>query len=122
MDRIRDLPGVLAFVVLFVVVFLRAGGTYLLGRAAMRAGHATRWRGKLSGPRMARARELSSRFGVFAVPLSFLTIGVQTAANFSAGLTRMPARRYVPALLVGCVIWAAIYAGLFTLLLDLSER
>lgn len=78
--------------------------------------------GQTQWPTDGARRELSSRFGVFAVPLSFLTIGVQTAANFSAGLTRMPARRYVPALLVGCVIWAAIYAGLFTLLLDLSER
>uniref|UniRef100_UPI00404AC842 hypothetical protein n=1 Tax=Brachybacterium sp. GPGPB12 TaxID=3023517 RepID=UPI00404AC842 len=42
--------------------------------------------------------------------LSFLTVGFQTAANAAAGLTAMPARRYLPALAVGGLAWAIIYA------------
>ena len=41
--------------------------------------------------------------------LSFFTIGVQTMVNLAAGVTRMPLRRYLPAVAVGCVAWAFIY-------------
>ena len=44
------------------------------------------------------------------VALSFLTVGFQTAANAAAGLTGMPAKRYLPALAIGGLAWAFIYA------------
>ena len=59
---------------------------------------------------MLRAQRLSARLGIVAVPLSFLTIGVQTAINFSAGFTLMPLRRYLPAVIVGCLLWALLYS------------
>ena len=43
------------------------------------------------------------------VSLGFLTVGVQTAINATAGLLNMPLRRYVPALVVGALIWATVY-------------
>lgn len=47
---------------------------------------------------------------IFAVPLSFLTVGIQTAVNASAGISRMSLKRYLPAVTVGCLIWALIYS------------
>ena len=48
--------------------------------------------------------------------LSFLTVGFQTLANLAAGVGRMPLRRYLPALVIGGLIWAVLYAtvGLIT--------
>jgi membrane protein DedA with SNARE-associated domain len=54
--------------------------------------------------------EIVNRWGAPVVALSFLTVGFQTAANFAAGLTRMPWHRYLPALVIGGLAWAIIYA------------
>lgn len=43
------------------------------------------------------------------VPLCFLTLGVQAAVNASAGVSRMPLRRYLPAVTVGALAWALMY-------------
>lgn len=111
MDRIAEQPFAIAFAALFVIVMLRANATYWLGRGALRGGRLSdRAARRLEGPTMQRARQLSARYGVIAVPLSFLTVGVQTAINFSAGFTLMPLRRYLPAVVVGCVLWALLYS------------
>ncbi|AVM64498.1 MULTISPECIES: DedA family protein [Dietzia] len=111
MDRIAEQPFALAFSTLFVIVMLRANATYWLGRGALRGGRLSgRFAHRLEGPTMQRAQRLSARYGVIAVPLSFLTVGVQTAINFSAGFTVMPLRRYLPAVTVGCVLWALLYS------------
>jgi membrane protein DedA with SNARE-associated domain len=39
-----------------------------------------------------------------------MTVGIQTAVNASAGVARMPVLRYLPAVVVGCLIWATIYS------------
>src|SRR5690606_19745348 len=49
------------------------------------------------------------RYGAPAVSLCFLTVGLQTAVLVAAGSLRMPLRRFVPALLLGALIWATIY-------------
>ena len=111
MDRIAEQPFAIAFSTLFVIVMLRANATYWLGRGALRGGRLSeRFAHRLEGPTMQRAQRLSARYGVVAVPLSFLTVGVQTAINFSAGFTTMPLRRYLPAVTVGCVFWALLYS------------
>lgn len=112
MDALRELPIGFAVLALFGIVMARANLTYWAGRGAAAGGRATRLRRLLDGPAMARAERFSARFGPYAVPLSFLTIGIQTAVNFSAGATRMPLRRYLPAVTVGCVAWAILYATL----------
>lgn len=111
MDRIAEQPFAIAFGTLFVIVMLRANATYWLGRGALRGGRLSRrFAHRLDGPAMQRAQRLSARYGVVAVPLSFLTVGVQTAINVSAGFTAMPLRRYLPAVAVGCVLWALLYS------------
>lgn len=104
-------PVALAFAFLTAVGFCRAGATYLVGRGARhwgarRGGHTG---ASTTSPAVQRAERLVRRLGPVAVPLSFLTIGLQTAIHLTAGALRMPVRYYVPALLVGALIWATLY-------------
>lgn len=110
MDHIRELPLIPAIAILWGIVLLRAGGTYALARGAHRLAHRGRLAELLEGPRVATAIEVINRWGAPVVAASFLTVGFQTAANAAAGLTRMPLRRYLPALLIGGLAWACIYA------------
>ena len=60
-----------------------------------------------------------NRWGPLAVTLSFLVIGLQTMVNLAAGVARMPMRRYLPAVIVGCTVWAFIWGtgGIISLVL-----
>ncbi len=118
MDFFRGLPFPLAVGALFLIVLLRAGGTYALGRAVRSgAGRTTRVQRLVDSPRFLRAQDLVARWGAPIVVLSFLTVGFQTLANLAAGVGKMPLRRYLPALVIGGLIWAVLYAtvGLITL-------
>ncbi|BDZ54660.1 DedA family protein [Agromyces marinus] len=97
---------------LFVIVLLRAGGTYALGRGS-RAGvkRLLERRGRM-GPALARAEAVVDRYGAPVVALSFLTVGFQTAVNLAAGVMRMPLIRYLPALVIGGAAWATMYGVL----------
>ncbi|BAK38099.1 hypothetical protein MLP_50850 [Microlunatus phosphovorus NM-1] len=116
MEHFRGLPFPLAVATLFVIVLLRAGGTYALGRAARSGASRTRVQRLAESPRFERAQELLARWGAPVVVLSFLTVGFQTLVNLAAGIGRMPLRRYLPALVIGGAIWAVLYAtvGLVT--------
>ena len=63
----------------------------------------------MDSPLYRKARRLINRWGVIAVPLCFLTVGLQTAVIITTGFTKMPLRRWVPAMLVGTFMWACIY-------------
>lgn len=109
-ESIRQLPIGLAYLTLFGIVMLRANATYWAGRLLVAGGRkAPRIERFFNGPAMTRAKRFSDRWGVFAVPLCFLTVGIQTAVNLSAGALRMPLKRYLPAVVVGCLMWALIY-------------
>lgn len=99
-----------AVAALFVVVCLRAGGTYLLGRGISRGVRGTRLRRMTETPAYGRAERIVARWGALAVLACFLTIGVQTMVNLVAGVGRMPLRRYLPALALGGLVWALLYA------------
>lgn len=96
---------------LFLIVMVRANATYWIGRGA--AAGTRRWRSSESSPSPAwqRARQLVNRWGPIAVVFCFLTVGIQTAVNATAGVSRMPLRRYLPAVTLGSVLWAALYAS-----------
>lgn len=55
-------------------------------------------------------QQLVARWGAPFVALSFLTVGIQTLVNLAAGVMRMPLRRYIPALTIGSILWAFLYA------------
>ncbi|GAA4526893.1 VTT domain-containing protein [Brachybacterium paraconglomeratum] len=110
MEWVGNLPLLPAVAFLYVVIWCRAGATYLLGRGARKAADRGRIAAFLDSPGVTRATALVNRWGAPVVALSFLTVGFQTAANAAAGLTGMPAKRYLPALAVGGLAWAFIYA------------
>lgn len=96
---------------LFLVVMVRANATYWLGRGAAAGSRRYLWSGEGGdSPRWQKARDLVNRWGPIAVAVCFLTVGIQTAVNGTAGVTRMPLRRYVPAVTVGSILWATLYA------------
>jgi membrane protein DedA with SNARE-associated domain len=92
-----------------VVALLRSNATYWVGRGLRAGGERSRLSERLERPLMRRAERLVGRYGPVAVALCFLTIGVQTAVNLTAGALRMPLRRFVPATVVGSLLWAALY-------------
>ena len=94
---------------LFVIVMLRANATYWLGRAIIAGTGRSRWSRLMDGRAYAVGAGWLNRWGAPAVALSFLTVGVQTMVNLSAGVARMPMRRYLPSVAVGSVIWAFMY-------------
>lgn len=110
MDWVESLPLLQAMGFLYVVIWLRAGSTYVLGRGARRVARRGRIAAFLESPRVERATEIVNRWGAPVVALSFLTVGLQTAVNAAAGLTGMPVKRYLPALAIGGAAWAFIYA------------
>ncbi|MGJ3191218.1 hypothetical protein FQP90_14250 [Paenarthrobacter nitroguajacolicus] len=110
MDQIMSLPFGVALAALFAIVMIRVNVTYWIGRGAVAGFAHTRFGSSLERPKAARAQALIQRWGPYAVVLSFLTIGLQTAINLAAGAARMPMRRYLPAAIGGSVIWALLYA------------
>lgn len=107
---------------LFVIVMARANGTYWLGRFGAAGAHRTRLSVLMDSPGYLRATRRINTYGAPVVTLSFLTIGVQTLVNLAAGATGMPLARYLPAVTIGSVIWAIVYATLGTLGVDFLGR
>ena len=117
-----NLPFPAVVAALFVIVVCRAGGTYLVGRLAAYGARHTRLSRLLDSPAFAAASARIDRYGAPVVSLSFLTIGFQTLANLAAGATRMRWLHYLPALAIGALVWALIYATIGTVGLDLFGR
>ncbi|MFE7511532.1 DedA family protein [Streptomyces sp. NPDC057540] len=105
MDKVALTAGAL-----YVIILLRAGGTFAVGWLAGAGARRSRFAGRISSAKFQRAERAIQRWGAPVVAVSFLTVGFQTAANFLAGSMRMPLPRYLPALFVGGAAWALIYA------------
>lgn len=104
-----DAPYLVIVAALFVIVFLRANATYWLGRLIGHGAERTRARRMMGSPGYLRAVERLNQWGPPVIAVSFLTIGFQTLVNLAAGAMKMSMLRYLPALTVGCVIWAFLY-------------
>ncbi|CAM3878013.1 hypothetical protein GCM10009799_36920 [Nocardiopsis rhodophaea] len=102
-------PFWVVYFTLFAIVLVRAQATYWLGRGVWAGLHRTGMAERL-GTKLTRAHDLIDRYGPPAVTLSFLTVGIQTAVNFTAGAMRMSFPRYLVAMLVGCMAWAGVYS------------
>lgn len=105
---------------LFGVVFVRTQATYLMGRwvrngatrlAAEPDAHPrlARFSARLTGPGMDKAERFLDKWGFIGIPLSFLTVGLQTLVNAAAGYSRMRWDLYTLIMLPGCVLWVATY-------------
>ena len=105
------LPIGVALAFMGVVGTARPSIVSALGALAAEGGaRLDRIRKAMDSPLYRKARRLINRWGVIAVPLCFLTVGLQTAVIITTGFTKMPLRRWVPAMLVGTFMWACIYA------------
>ena len=123
MDPTRwDAPFPVIAAALFVIVMARANGTYWLGRLGATGAQRTRLGRAMASPSYQRATRRINEYGAPVITMSFLTIGFQTIANLAAGATRMPLGRYLPAVTVGSVLWALLYATLGTVGVDLFGR
>lgn len=117
-----DVPFPVIVAAMFGIVFLRAGATYWLGRLAAEGAHRTRLAKLMDSPGYQRATCRVNEYGAPVVAVSFLAIGFQTLANLAAGATRMPLARYLPALVVGGVLWALLYSAIGVVGVDLIGR
>lgn len=119
-EQLESAPFAAIFAFFFAVVFLRTLATYTIARVvATQTLERRRPRSTLLlrvqawslTPSAQRGTALVNRWGVLAVPASFCAFGTKTVVNAAAGLTRMPfLSRYLPALVVGCLVHATIYA------------
>lgn len=94
----------------WAVGVIRTSIIYWLGRLAAAGGsHSQKISRLMSHPVYVQARQFVNRWGVLAVPACFLTVGFQTAVIITTGFTKMPLLRWVPAMLLGTLIWGVIY-------------
>ncbi|VXB84501.1 DedA family protein [Citricoccus sp. K5] len=109
MDWIASLPLVWAILLFWGGALCRSTATYALGRGIAAGAEHTALRRYMSGPVYLRAMRFIDRWGPWAIPFCFLTVGIQTAVIATAGVTRMRWRRFIPAALLGSLIWGIIY-------------
>ena len=109
LERIHSLPYLWVFLFFWCLAMMRSHTMYWIGRGITAGTARTRWVSLLKAPVYARAQAWSARWGVLAVPVSFLTVGIQSVIQLSAGVARMPLRRYVAATAAGAIAWAAVY-------------
>ncbi len=115
-DGLTDSPLWLAVGALSLIGLLRGQLTYWIARfVGDRAGRALadEKRGERSArfaARFDRGRVIIRRWGVVAVPLCYLTVGLQTVVLGAAGLSGMPWLRFTLAQLPGALAWGTIYA------------
>lgn len=119
METWRDYPFALAFGFFFFLAMARGQGTYWLARyvteqTLKRTQPKDGWQATvhswLSSNAVDRGRHAVQRCGVAAVPLAYLTIGVQTVILASAGVIRMKWLRFTTAQVFGAIAWGLIYS------------
>lgn len=112
-------PFAALFAFFFAIAFVRTQATYWIARLVTtwtldRTRPVKPWVARvhawLSGRSAARGIETVRRWGVLAVPVSFLATGTKTVVNAAAGVVRMPFGRYLAAMTLGCAVHATIYA------------
>ena len=103
---------------LYVGATLRGQATYWLGRAtmsgAMRTDRGPAWwrrtRVRLAGVEAGSGHRVLRRIGLFAIPLAYLTVGMQSAIIFASGLIATPWPHFSLAQIPGAMAWATIYS------------
>ena len=109
LERIHSLPYPWVFLFFWCLAMMRSHTMYWIGRGITAGTARTRWVSLIESPMYARAQAWSARWGVLAVPMSFLTVGLQSFTQISTGVARMPLHRYAAATVVGAIAWAIVY-------------
>lgn len=112
-------PFVAAFVFLFGVAMMRGQATYWLARvitqeALSRTRPVAGWKLKvhhwLNDGATDQGRVILNRWGLAAVALCYLTVGVQTIVLATAGVIRLAWPKFTLAQIPGALAWATIYS------------
>jgi membrane protein DedA with SNARE-associated domain len=69
------------------------------------------WAKRIASQAALRARDKLERWGWPMIPVSFLTVGLQTAVNLSAGLIGWRWPKYTLAAVPGWIMWGVVYAA-----------
>ncbi|MDR0627267.1 MAG: hypothetical protein LBG11_08440 [Bifidobacteriaceae bacterium] len=109
-EWILSKPFAVAFGFLTAVACVRSQCTYWVGRGARAGVIRARWAKRLTSEGAESARDKLERFGWPVIPLSFLTVGFQTAVNLSAGFIGWRWWRYTLAAVPGWLAWGSVYA------------
>ena len=121
-DMLANFPFWGAWIFMFILGTLRGQGTYWIGRGASSAAthvgsaedNESTWakiKAWLNSDKTKTGRTLVHKIGVVAVPLSYLTVGLQTAVLAAAGLVRIQWWKFSVAQIPGAMAWATIYSG-----------
>jgi len=104
-------PFALAASFLVVVAAVRSQCTYWLGRGIRAGVVRSAWAVRLQSEAVAKGQARLEQWGWPIIPLSFLTVGVQTAVNLAAGLVGWGWIRYTLAASLGWLAWGLVYAA-----------
>ncbi|MDT0165329.1 hypothetical protein Q9R32_07160 [Actinotalea sp. AC32] len=110
-DWLAGWPFVWIYLFFVLGAALRSQALYWLGRGAATGALRTRWRERLDTAGTRRAIAAIERWGMPVVPLSFLTVGFQSAVHGAAGLLRLHWVRYTLWSVPGWLVWALVWAG-----------
>lgn len=108
---LADWPFFWIYVFFVVGAACRSQALYWLGRGVRAGVLRSRFGERVESPRMQRAVRFVERWGMPAVPVSFLTVGFQSAVHTSCGLLRIGWPRYTLWAVPGWFAWALIWAG-----------
>ena len=126
LDWIDGQPFLIAAAFLTLVAGVRSQATYWVGRGVRAGAIRTKWAQKMASDKGTRAVDLIQRWGWPIIPLSFLTVGLQTAVQAAAGVLGWRWLPYTLAAIPGWLLWGCIYAagGLaaFAALFSLTSR
>lgn len=123
-EFLQNHPLWLVFTAMTVIAMARGQATYWIARAvteqalgpqsgrparSMPARHA-RLAAWLRGRDVSRGAQALRTWGLIAIPLGYLTVGLQTLVLAAAGVLRIPWMRFTLVQVPGALAWAAIYS------------
>lgn len=111
LDWIAEQPFWIAAAFLTCVAGFRSQATYWLGRGVRAGVFKTRLAEKISSDQGKRAVKALEKWGWPIIPLSFLTLGFQTATQLTAGLVGWRWVPYTLAAMPGWILWGCVYAA-----------
>lgn len=107
---VSELPLWQATLFMFAGVFCRAQTTFWIGKFAHLGIIKTNWGKKKIDSEDKMGMLILKKYGWPIIPLSFLTVGLQSVIQLGAGLLDWKWLKYTLAALPGYVVWAFVYA------------
>ena len=111
MEWINSQPFVIAVMFLTAVAAVRSQLTYLLGKGIRTGMVRAPWAQRMADDKQPKAVTSLEKWGWPLIPLSFLTVGFQTAVQLTAGLVGWRYLPYTLASIPGWLLWGVVYAA-----------